>query len=63
MINSKIYPITAEFELELEKIEMPENLREAVISVVLEYEHGTADLEDVTLKQYVSVLLDFFLSL
>jgi hypothetical protein len=69
-----VYPVTKEFEKDLEKVKIDVSNREISIykvaeaakEIVNEYEHGTADVEDcggVNIKQYKDVIHDFILFL
>ncbi len=66
--NPEVYPITAQFEEELKDLaHLPAWLKDAAISTLGEYEHGTTEVEEVedgiTLCGYRAVLLDFLLTL
>lgn len=65
-----IYPVTKELEeltsdmIGNKRSYTIEKLREIIIEVVQEYEHGTADVEDVegvNIKQYSSVAHDLLM--
>jgi hypothetical protein len=66
MRNRSVYPITANLEDELSQfLDVP--AVQLIIETVGEYEHGTADVEDlvqqepINLKQYAAVALDLAL--
>lgn len=69
-MNNSIYPITEKFEKDTENLHRIkdsftlEKIRNIFISVIKEYEHGCADVEDVedvNLKQYSAVANDLLL--
>ena len=72
MLNPNIYPITSELEKQFENekdnssVLTYNQIVEAFIETIGEYEHGTADVVDcegVTLKQYKEVAADLLLVL
>lgn len=60
-INRKFYPKTAELENLGVAGKVNPDLLQKAMSCVLEYEHGSVDLEGYTLDQYCAVITDFLL--
>ncbi len=72
MLNEKVYPVTAEFEKEINNLNEPEVVRfgRLLVEIMSEYEHGSADVDllfkelrtifypGIYMKVYAAILLD-----